>query len=130
MSVPHGKCYYQKSVYVSRPPDSKLTKRIVERIVEVELKHQFSVVLSYELRPFNKILSVSNDATAHIRGARYPVMTVISWAEAWPDVSPEKLQTAKTVSTELLNIVLSGENNPTAADILGYGNYCKLSSEP
>jgi len=56
-------------------------------------------------------------------------MVLASWPEVWPDISPEKLQTARTISAELLNICLSGEDR-FAANNVGYGNYCKSSSEP
>ena len=87
-------------------------------------------MFGYDLWPLAKILSVPNDATAHIRRAHNTAMIVVSWPEAWPNVSPEKPKTAKIIAMELLNIVLSGEDSATAEDKLGYGNHSKLSSVP
>ena len=56
-------------------------------------------------------------------------MVVAHWPEVWPNISPEKLQTARTISAELLSICLSGEDY-IAVNNIGYGNYSKSSSEP
>jgi len=98
------------------------------RLVELQKEHNIALTLINEYWPIAS-LHVANDDAAHIRMTHPTAMILASWPEVWPDISPEKLQTARTISAELLNISLSGEDR-VMGDDTGYGNYCKLSSEP
>jgi len=83
--------------------------------------HGLSAAMIFEHIPFHKVLTVTNDATAHIRGPRINCVAVAKWEEG----GKERLTEFRPAINQLVNMVLSGEEILPASTNTGYGNYGK-----
>ncbi len=72
----------------------------------------------FELISTKKILSVPNNATPHIRGSRISVLIMGTW-----DKDTDKLDAARSATSELSRIVIEGEKTVAESSSIGYGNY-------
>ncbi|KAI0263529.1 hypothetical protein BC834DRAFT_971227 [Gloeopeniophorella convolvens] len=100
----HGQNYYLKSAYQNGPqPD------VVKRI-----EHCYV----FEYVPYRNVVSVPQDATAHLR---FPRTTTVCFLK-WPKNSPEAEQAAKLHARELTDLVADAVQLPGVSNT-GYGNY-------
>ena len=94
-------------------------KKLVSRLPELSKQNSANFTILYELLPREKILSVPNNATAHIRVTQCNVLTVA----AWEDEDTNKLDVLRRATAELAGIVVEGEKVITEQVKTGYGNY-------
>ncbi|KAH9975379.1 hypothetical protein BGW80DRAFT_1473780 [Lactifluus volemus] len=117
-NVGHGHNYYMKGVFASGP-EADVVKKLVSRIPELSKQSGVKLNVLYELVSTNKVLSVPNHATAHIRGSRISILIVASW----DDKATDKLDAVRSAAIELRDIILQGERIIPESQNTGYGNY-------
>ena len=91
----------------------------MSRIPELTARTGITLVVQYELLPTKKLMSVPNNATAHIRRSRVIVLILA----AWNDEDSNKLDEVRSATTELRRILLQGERTIPESLNTGYGNY-------
>jgi hypothetical protein len=109
-----------KGVFASGP-EADVVKKLVSRIPELSKQSGVKLNVLYELVSTNKVLSVPNHATAHIRGSRISILIVASW----DDKATDKLDAVRSAAIELRDIILQGERIIPESQNTGYGNYGK-----
>ena len=109
-----------KGVFTSAPhPD--VTEKLVSRVPQLCAETGVQLFVMHELIPTNKALSIPNNATAHIRGARINVLISSIWDSKDPDI----LDAVRNAANELAGIVVQGEKVIPESLNVGYGNYSK-----
>ena len=109
-----------KGVFTSAPhPD--VTEKLVSRIPQLCAETGVQLFVMHELIPTNKMVSIPNNATAHIRGARINVLISSIWDSKDPDI----LDAVRNAANELAGIVVQGEKVIPESLNVGYGNYSK-----
>ncbi|KAH9177610.1 FAD-binding domain-containing protein [Lactarius sanguifluus] len=116
--VVHGKNYYMKGVFTSGL-QADVADKLVSRVPQLSAESGANFTVLYELVPTNKILTIPNHATAHIRGPRINVLIMASWDNKDTNV----LDTVRNTANELGQILLSGEKTIPESLNVGYGNY-------
>jgi hypothetical protein len=109
-----------KGVFASGP-EVDVVQKLVSRIPELSKQSGVNLSVLFELVPTNKILSVPNHATAHIRGSRINVLIFA----AWDDKATDKLDAVRSAAIELRDIIIQGERVIPKSQNTGYGNYGK-----
>lgn len=100
----------------------EVVEKLASRLPEISAKSGVNVTVLFELFSTRKVLSVPNDATAHIRGPRVSILLLASWT----DKDATKLDAARNATAELSRIVIEGEKIIPESINIGYGNYSKL----
>jgi hypothetical protein len=103
----------------SSGPRVDVVQTLVSRLPELSKQCSANFTVVYELLPRKKILSVPNNATAHIRATLSNVLLVATWE----DKDTNKLDVLRRATAELAGIVVEGENVITEQVKTGYGNY-------
>jgi len=106
----------------SSGPQVEVAEKLVSRLPEIVARSGLNVTIVFELISTRKILSVPNDATAHIRGSRASVLLLALWT----DKDATKLDAARNAAAELSRIIIEGEKVIPESINIGYGNYSKL----
>jgi len=100
----------------------EVAEKLVSRLREISARSGVNVTILFELFSTRKVLSVPNDATAHIRGSRASVLLLALWT----DKDATKLDAARNATAELSRIIIEGEKIIPESINIGYGNYSKL----
>jgi len=117
-NVVHGKNYYMKGVFSSGPqPD--VADTLASRLPELSAECGATLHVVHELVPMEKVLSVPNHATAHIRGSRINVLIIASWESKDAKI----LDAVRKATNEIGRILVQGEKVIPESDNVGYGNY-------
>jgi hypothetical protein len=103
----------------SSGPQVNTVKKLASRLPELSKQSSANFTILYELLPREKILSVPNNATAHIRVTQSNVLSVATWE----DEDTNKLDVLRSAIAELAGIVVEGEKVITEQVKTGYGNY-------
>jgi len=114
----HGKNYYMKGVFASAP-QRDVAEKLVSRLPQLSAESGAQLFVMHELIPTSKMISVPNNATAHIRGARINVLIVSTWESK----DPNALDAVRKAANELAGIVVQGEKVIPESLNVGYGNY-------
>ena len=109
-----------KGVFSSRP-QVELTDKLLSRLPQLRVESGVNLTVVYELIPTKKILSIPNDATAHIRGSRINVLIIADWENKDTDI----LDKVREATSELGKILVKGEKIIPESLNVGYGNYSK-----
>jgi hypothetical protein len=104
---------------LSSGPQVNTVKKLASRLPELSKQSSANFTILYELLPREKILSVPNNATAHIRVTQFNVLT----AANWEGEDTNKLDVLRSATAELAGIVVEGEKVITEQVKTGYGNY-------
>ena len=115
-----GNNYYLKGIF-STGLQVEAAESIVSRLPELSATSGINLYTVFEMFPTKKILTVPNNATAHIRGSRINVGVMASW----PDKDANKLDAARSATAELSRIIIEGEKIIPESENTGYGNYCE-----
>ena len=99
----------------------EVAEALVSRLPEISAKSGVNVTIVFELISTKKILSVPNNATAHIRGPRVSVLLLALWT----DKDANKIDAARSAAAELSRIIVQGEKIIPESVNTGYGNYSK-----
>ena len=103
----------------SSGPQVNIVKKLASRLPELSKQSSANFTILYELLPRGKILSVPNNATAHVRATQSNVLSVATWE----DEDTNKLDVVRSATAELGGIVVEGEKAITEQVKAGYGNY-------
>ena len=104
----------------SSGPQVNTVKKLASRLPELSKQSSANFTILYELLPREKILSVPNNATAHIRVTQSNVLTAANWED---EDTNKKLDVLRSATAELAGIVVEGEEVITEQVKTGYGNY-------
>jgi hypothetical protein len=99
----------------------EVAENLVSRLPEISATSGVNVTVVFELISTRKLLSVPNNATAHIRGPRVSVLLLAQWT----DKDANKLDAARRATAELSRIIIQGEKIIPESINTGYGNYSK-----
>jgi len=102
----------------SKGPQVEVAENITSRLHEISARNGMKLTTIFELISTKKILSVPNNATPHIRGSRISVLIMGTW-----DKDTDKLDAARSATSELSRIVIEGEKTVAESSSIGYGNY-------
>jgi len=119
-NVKPGSNFYIKGIF-SSGPQVGVAEKLVSRHPELSKNSGLNLITLFELIPTNKVLTVPNNATAHIRGPRVNVAVMASWPGT--DKDANKLEAARSAAAELSRIVIDGETIIPESENTGYGNY-------
>jgi hypothetical protein len=109
-----------KGVFSSGPqPD--VADTLASRLPELSAECGATLHVVHELVPMEKVLSVPNHATAHIRGSRINVLIIASWESKDAKI----LDAVRKATNEIGRILVQGEKVIPESDNVGYGNYSK-----
>ncbi|KAI0052753.1 FAD-binding domain-containing protein [Auriscalpium vulgare] len=114
--MPHGRNYYMKGIYTSGP-SVPVSEELLQRVAALSAAHGITLFLAFEFFPTGKILTIPNDATAHIRGARVSTLIFSAWDDG------DKLPAVRASANELMDVILKGETKLSERENTGYGNY-------
>ena len=120
----HGKNYYLKGVFTTGPIPSH-APALFNRLMEICDTQKLNITLMFEYIPIQKVLSIPNDATAHIRGKRVSAVAFCTWDEG----GKERLDEVRAAARELVDMILEAEKEINEIDVntnTGYGNYSKI----
>ena len=109
-----------KGVFSSRP-QSDLADKLLSRLPQLRVESGVNLTVAYELISMKKILSIPNNATAHIRGSRINVLIIADWENKDTDI----LDKVRKATSELGQILVQGEKIIPESLNVGYGNYSK-----
>src|SRR5579863_6827781 len=96
-----GNNYYLKGIF-STGLQVEAAESIVSRLPELSATSGINLYTVFEMFPTKKILTVPNNATAHIRGSRINVLL----AGAWTDKDPSKLDAVRSATAEFSRIIV------------------------
>ena len=111
-----------KAVF-SSSPQADLTDKLMSRLTQLRVESGVNLTVAYELLPTKKILSIPNDATAHIRGSHINVLVLADWENK--DSDTDILDKVRKAASELCQIIRQGEKIIPESLNIGYGNYSK-----
>jgi hypothetical protein len=114
----HGNNYYMKGVF-SSGPRVDIAENLASRLPEISARNGVQLVAVFELISTKKVVSVPNNATAHIRGSRVNVLLMATWT----DKDTNKLDAARSGTSELSRIIIQGEKVIPESANTGYANY-------
>ncbi|KAI9455345.1 FAD-binding domain-containing protein [Lactarius psammicola] len=117
-NVGHGKNYYMKGVF-SSGLQADIADKLVSRLPQLSAESGINLTVLHECIPTNKILTIPNHATAHIRGHRLNVLILATWDSKDANI----LDTVRNTANELSRVLLQGEKNIPESLNVGYGNY-------
>jgi hypothetical protein len=103
----------------SSGPQVEVAENLVARLPEISATSGVNVSVLFELISTRKVVSVPNNATAHIRGPRVNVLLLAQWT----DKDANKLDAARSATAELSRIIKQGEKVIPEFINTGYGNY-------
>ncbi|KAG5643862.1 hypothetical protein DXG03_009546 [Asterophora parasitica] len=113
----HGQGIYQKG-FAHQKPHYQSTAEAYEKVIDVSTP-DFTINLVFEYFPLKKITSVPFGTTAFRRDATPGVLVLGVWKED----SEANTERARTVASELAQIITSAQRGMTEAQSFGYGNY-------
>jgi hypothetical protein len=105
----------------STGPKTEVAEKLASRLPQLSAETGVKLFVVHELIAMNKTVSVPNNATAHIRGARINVLIISTWDSKDPNI----LTTVRNATNELRGIVVQGEKVIPESLNVGYGNYSK-----
>ena len=105
----------------SSSPQVDLADKLMSRLPQLRVESGANLTVVHEFIPNKKILSIPNDATAHIRGSRINVLIIADWENKDTDI----LDKVRKASSELGQIIIQGEKIIPESLNVGYGNYSK-----
>ncbi|KAI0249113.1 hypothetical protein BJV78DRAFT_1378298 [Lactifluus subvellereus] len=123
----HGSGYYLKSVY-QPGPQVELAKSAFKRLSELNAApgNEIQHFLMFEYIPLRKVLSVPQNATAHLRTGCNLVACALKWTNNTPGIG----QAARLAAHELTNIFTAADSQVSDARKLGYGNLRESVTAP
>ena len=96
-----------------------VSEDLASRLPEISARNGVQLVALYELMSTKKVVSVPNNATAHIRGSRVNVLVMATWT----DKDTNKLDAARSGTSELSRILIQSDKVIPESVNTGYANY-------
>jgi hypothetical protein len=97
----------------------EVAEKLLSRQPELSKNSGLNVTTVFELISTNKVTAVPNSATAHIRGPRVNIGIMASWTGN----DANKVDVARSVTSELTRIIIEGEKIIPESENTGYGNF-------
>jgi len=113
-----GSNFYTKGAFASGP-QVEVAEKLLSRQPDLSKNSGLNVMTVFELISTKKMMTVPNSATAHIRGSRVNIGVMASWSGK----DANKLDAARSVTSELARIIIEGEKVIPESENTGYGNY-------